>query len=192
MYPAGYLAKRVSAKPHWLRANQVADIYSVSGCVSGPFADYVEFWKHNGFWLFDSPEVIRRIAQGNSIDLVGTTLFYYEVYEKEFDGDTWKTFEPDSSFTTTVVIPIEAHLEGYGVVTFWSRNLPECSPLSCNHLAEEIRTNTHCLLNSFEEAEAHIAKGTFNGTEPGPYRIFSVSTVKWPHAPQPKTQSSSR
>ena len=34
MTPAGYLAKRISTKPDWLRASQVTDIYSLSGCVS--------------------------------------------------------------------------------------------------------------------------------------------------------------
>jgi hypothetical protein len=76
MIPAGYLAKRVSIKPDWLRAQHLTDIYSVSGCVSEEFADYVDFWKHNGFWLFDSPEAIQSVAQENSIDLAGTTLFY--------------------------------------------------------------------------------------------------------------------
>jgi len=88
MIPAGYLAKRISAKPDWLRAQQVADIHSVSGCTSKAFADYVDFWKHNGFWLFDSPEIIKDVAREHSINLAGTILFYYDVYENEFDGTT--------------------------------------------------------------------------------------------------------
>jgi hypothetical protein len=100
MIPAGYLAKRVSRKPEWLKAQHVADIYSVSGCTSKVFADYIEYWKHNGFWLFDSPEIILGIAQEKSIDLTGTSLFYYEVYEKEFDGAAWLPYGPDSSFKT--------------------------------------------------------------------------------------------
>jgi hypothetical protein len=36
--------------------------------MSEVFSDYVEYWKHNGFWLFDSPEVINNIAQENVID----------------------------------------------------------------------------------------------------------------------------
>ena len=186
MYPAGYLAKQVSVRPDWLKAHRVTDIYSVSGCVSQDFADYVKFWKHNGFWLFDSPEVIQNIAHEKSIDLAGSTLFYYEVYEKEFDGETWRAFEPDPSFTTSVVVPTDFNFEGFDVVTFSNRNLPECSPLSCNHLAQEIPTNLHCLLSSFDEAEAYVSKGIFNGTEPGPYRIFSVSSVKWPTLRRPK------
>jgi hypothetical protein len=45
MIPAGYLAKRVSVKPDWLEVSPVTDIYSVSGCVSEDFADYVKYWN---------------------------------------------------------------------------------------------------------------------------------------------------
>jgi hypothetical protein len=180
MIPAGYLAKRVYIKPDWLQAPQVNDIYSLSGCVSKVFADYVEYWKHNGFWLFDSPEVVETLAQENSIDLTGTMLFYYEAYEKEFDGDTWQPYQPDSSFKTSVVVPLDQQLEGFDVVTFSCRNRPECSPLSCNNLAQKLPTNRHCLFQSFEEAEANVTNGVFNDSEPGPYRIFSVYSVNWP------------
>jgi hypothetical protein len=179
MIPAGYLAKRVCMKPDWLQAHQVTDIYSVSGCVSQMFDDYIDYWKHNGFWLFDSSEVIQNIAEENSIDLAGTTLFYYEAYEKEFDGENWHPYGPDSSFKTSVVVPADKHLEGFDVVTFSCRNLPECSPLSCNHLAQELPTNSHCLFQSFKDAEMSVTNGSFNDSEPGPYRIFSVYSVNW-------------
>jgi hypothetical protein len=129
--------------------------------------------------MFDSPEVIQNVARENSIDLGGTVLFYYEVYEKEFDGEIWSLHEPDSSFKTSVVVPTEKDLEGFDVVTFTSRNLPECSPLSCNHLAEEIPTNPHCLFDSFGSAEKFVTNGAFNDSEPGPYRILSVYSAKW-------------
>jgi|SRR6185437_8595676 len=179
MIPAGYLAKRIHTKPDWLQAPHVVDIYSVSGCVSAPFDDYVDYWKHNGFWLFDSPEIIEEIAHENSIDLAGTTLFYYEVYEREFDGNAWHPYDPDPSFKTNVSVPPHKHLEGFDVATFSCRNLPECSPLSCNHLANELPTNSHCLLRSFDEAKTNLTNGIFNNSEPGPYRIFAVHSVKW-------------
>jgi hypothetical protein len=56
MIPVGYMAKRVLRKPDWLPAPQVIDIYSVSNCHSENFADYIPYWKHNGYWFFDSPE----------------------------------------------------------------------------------------------------------------------------------------
>jgi hypothetical protein len=177
MIPAGYMAKRVRKKPDYLKAAQVTDIYSVSACMSGDFADYISWWKHNGYWLFDSPEIILAVARENSIDVLPTTLFYYEVYELEFDGTSWNTYAPN--FAVNVTPPARKNLEGFDVVTFFARSSPECSPLSCNSIAEEVPTNAHCLLASFEDAERSLNSGVFNNSEPGPYRIFSVYSVDW-------------
>ena len=136
MTPAGYMAKRVHTRPDWLKAPQVVDIYSVSSCSSEDFADYVSYWKHNGFWLFDSPEIIKSVAKENSIQLEGTSLFYYEVHEMEFDGESWHPYAPEASISTNVVSPSRKHMEGFDVVTFYARSSAECSPLSCNSMAE--------------------------------------------------------
>jgi hypothetical protein len=62
--PIGYLAKRSVTRPEGLgdRMPQIADIYSVSSHVNDDFVDYIEFWKHNGYGLFDSPGLIREIV----------------------------------------------------------------------------------------------------------------------------------
>ena len=174
MIPVGYMAKRVCKRPDYLRAPSVIDIYSVSGCISEKFADYIAWWKHNGYWLFDSPEIIRNAAQENGIELKGTSLFYYEAYEMEFDGKNRNPYRPD--FEVNVVQPARKRLEGFDIVT----NGPGCSPLSCNSLAEQIPTNSHCLLDSFEEAYAKLDAGEFNNSEPGPYRVFAVYSTEWP------------
>src|ERR1700690_4123090 len=180
MIPVGYMAKRVCKKPDWLETPNVIDLYSVSGCNSEEFADYIDFWKHNGYWLFDSADVIRAVAQENLIDLAGTSLFYYEAYEKQFDGQIWRSFDPDPAFSTNIQIPPNKQLEGFDVVTFMVGRRPECSPLSCNSLAKELRTNEHCLFESFEDAETNIRSGRFVKCEAGPYRILSVHSVVWP------------
>lgn len=179
MIPAGYMAKYVSKKPDWLKAAQVVDIFSVSSCVSKDFADYIKYWKHNGYWLFDSPEIIQSVAWKNSIDLEGTMLFYYEVHEMEFDGKGWHPFETEKSFQTNVIPPSRMQLEGFDVVTFSVRTSPECSPLSCNMVADEVDTNEHSLFTSFETAERALNDGVLKNSEPGPYRIFSVNSVDW-------------
>ena len=69
--------------------------------------------------------------------------------------------------------------EGYDVVTFSAQTSPECSPLSCNALASGVEANTRCLLQSFEQARALLENGTFNNSEPGPYRVFAVYSVAW-------------
>lgn len=181
------MAKRVEARPDWLTAVQVKDIYSVSSCVSEDFSAYVCDWtviysKPNGWWLFDTPDVIREFAKGHSIDIADTKLFFYEFYEREYDEDTklWKPFTSDTRFKTDVHPPITKTLEGYDVVSFSGRSMPECSPLSCNSLACEIETNEHCLLPSFDCAKELLDEGRFVRCEPGPYRIFAVYSVPWP------------
>lgn len=181
MIPAGYMAKRVVARPEWLEAPQVVDIYSVSNCVSGVFDDYIHFWQHNGYWFFNSPGIIKKIVDENGIDMEGTRLLYYEEYEQEWDERSaqWQGFAPEPSFPTLVVVPKIKVLEGYDVVTFSHRVAPECSPLSCNHIAKEVATNSHCLLTSFEEAKRMLESGRFNRSEPGPFRIIAVYSVPW-------------
>jgi hypothetical protein len=181
MIPAGYMAKYIMSRPEWLKAERVTDIYSVSGCMSDHFTDYIKYWKHNGLWLFDSPEIIRQLAVEHSLDLARTSLFYYQVYEFEFDEEEahWIPFEP-TDFTTEVMQPKNKHLEGYDIVTFSVGTSPEHSLLSCNSLAVEIETNEHCLLASLEEARQMLEQGRFKNSEPGPYRIFQVYSVPWP------------
>ena len=181
MIPAGYMAKRVMGRPEWLKAEQTIDIYSVSSCISKDFTDYIKYWKHNGYWFFDSPGTIRQLSAAESIDFAGTSLFYYEIYELEFDEKEgqWTPFKPESSFTTQVIEPQSKILEGYDVVTFSARASAECSPLSCNSLAAEVETNQHCLLTSLKEAQDLLEQGRFKNTEPGPYRILAVHSVEW-------------
>jgi hypothetical protein len=182
MIPVGYMAKRIQEKPDWIGAPQVTDIYSVSGCISGNFTDYIHYWKHNGYWLFDAPTIIQGIAQENSISLDEVSLFYYEAYELEFDCGNWKPYAPERSFLTSVAEPSRRKLEGFDVVTFACRTSPECSPLSCNSLAKNLPVNAHCLLTNFEEAEAQLNRGAFANSEPGPYRIWAVYSTDWPES----------
>ncbi len=177
------MAKQVTTRPEWIKADCVADIYSVSGCVSSDFADYIKFWKHNGYWYFDTPQLIWELAQKYSIDLNGNKLFFYEAYEREFDDDrgNWVDFKPDRAFKTQVLLPTDRELEGYDVVTFSLRTIAECSPLSCNSLATDVRTNQHCLLPSLDNARQLLEEGKFKNTEPGPFRIFAVYSTEWPH-----------
>jgi len=182
MIPAGYMAKRVATQPDSRGAAKLGSIYSVSPCLSENFADYINYWQHNGYWLFDSPGVIAELAKRHAIDLTGTVLFYYEVYEYQFDekGGRWDTFGPEPSFRLDVKNPGTARLEGYDVVCFPTGNDPGCSPLSCNGLAMEIETNRHWLLSSLDEARNLLESGRFVKCEPGPYRIFAVYSLEWP------------
>ncbi len=69
MVPIGYMYKTISAKPEWLKSTQVKDIYSVSSCLSKDFTDWVNYWKHNGYWFFNTPDVMVSLAAEYHINL---------------------------------------------------------------------------------------------------------------------------
>jgi hypothetical protein len=122
---------------------------------------------------------MRQLAQENAIDLAGATLFYYEVFEEEFDEDAkaWRAVAPDASLPTNVEPPKAPRLEGYDIATFWARSAAECSPLSCNGLAEHLPVNRHCLFAALDDARRALDGGIFDKSEPGPFRIFAVYTM---------------
>lgn len=179
MIPVGYIAKKIAFKPDEFDSDKIEDIYSVSGCISENFGDYINCWKHNGYWLFDSPEIIKDVARELQVDLTVTTTFYYEAYEFQYhlDERQWEEYAPEKSFPTNVIIPVNKDLEGYDLVSFSQGNSPECSYLSCNHLTSQIPVNQHCLLDRFEDAKALLNNPILSGCEPGPCRIFAVYSL---------------
>ena len=178
MIPLGYMAKRVSAGTAWLKTPQVSQVCSVSSCISEDFGKWIDAWKYNGHWFFDSPRLIAEVARERKIDLSDTTLFYYEGFAEEYDPESgWTPYRPEPSFPVQVEPPEKKSLRGFDVVTFSYQNSAECSPLSCNGLAAEMPVNEFCLLNSLEEAKALLEANRFIHSEPGPYRILAVYTV---------------
>lgn len=173
------MMKRVAAGAPVVANPAVTRICSVSDCISEDFADWISHWKHNGYWLFDSPAVISEIASAAGVDTSGLTTFYYEVYEREFDDDSssWSPFDPDLPFPVNVSSPENPTLLGFDVCSYSVGSAPECSPLSCNALANEIPVNGHCLLESLEQAVVLLEAGAFTNSEPGPYRIFAVYSL---------------
>jgi len=180
MIPVGYMYKTISRKPDWLKTNDVVDIYSVSNCVSEDFTDWINYWKHNGYWFFNNPEIINNLAKENNISLKGMKLFFYYAYEKQcnLDDGKWENYLPEKSFPINIIKPKIYNKEGYDIVSFSCQTSAECSPLSCNHMAQEIKVNPHCLLATFDEAKECVDSGKLNNCEPGPYRIFEVYSVK--------------
>lgn len=173
--PMGYLYKKIAPKPDWIKAS-IEDVYSISDCVSENFAEYINYWAHNDYWIFNSPEIMQKIAVDMNIDLSEMQLFYYEIYKLQHDNE-WQTFTPNPSFITDILTPQDKKLKGFDVATFSQGNFPECSPLSCNNLADKQTINNHCLFDTFEEAKKAIDEGLFNKGEPGPYRIIAVYRV---------------
>lgn len=175
------MAKFVSSPSGWMTSNRVEKVFSVSAHLSKDFCDWIDHWLHNGYWLFDDPALIQKIASEKGIDLSDATWFFYEAFEEQFTPDLgWQSIAADSSFALAVMRPEPLFLAGYDVVTYSCGNAAECSPLSCNHLADEIEVNEFCLIPTFENAFQVVAAGRFNHSEPGPYRIVAVHTWDGP------------
>lgn len=180
MIPAGYILRRVASAEPAMKLGSVVDIYSVSSCISKDFAEYIRYWRHNGYWLFDKPSDMDEILaqEGKSRD--SFTLFYYEMYEQQFDEQAmrWSAVAPaEASFVTDIEHPQNARLEGFDVSTWSPGSNAGCSPLSCNGLADTLPVNSHCLLHSFEATRDALEAGKFANTEPGPFRIFAVYSI---------------
>lgn len=175
MIPLGYTAKHIEDNPFWLDVAGVKAIYSVSNCLSEDFADYIQYFKHNDYFFFDSPEAIKNLAKEHEIKLDETTFFYFEMYEKEYFEETlWTNI---NQVQTNVEKPKDKSFHGFDVVTYSMGDAPECSPLSCNSLAKETQVNEYCLFDTFKEAAQHLEKGFFKDSEPSPYRVLSVYTI---------------
>jgi hypothetical protein len=180
MIPVGYMAKKIAARPQFLKAGTVRDIYSLCGCISPYFCDFTDYWEHNSYSLFDDPETILDVARAALVDLSQCSLFFYEVYHKELDrhSSRWGPVAHDLGLPTAVELLSEKRLEGFDVTA--GRRMADHSPLSCNSLAETIPVNEHCLLTSLAEAVRLAETGAFANSEPGALRIYAVYTCPLP------------
>ena len=182
MIAAGYIAKQLVASPAFLRGSNSEFVAALAGCIGAYFTDYLSAWRHNGYWLFDSPEIVRELAAAQQLDLGGMRFFYFELYEREFvsTNRTWRHFTAEPSLPLDVVPPAHARHLGFDIVCYSTGNAPECSPLSCNGLACELPVNKYCLADSIATAKTWLEDGRFANCEPGPYRIVAVHLLPEP------------
>ena len=177
MIELGYMAKRIAARPEQLSVAHVADICSVCDCISDDFIDFTTHWKHNEFYFYDSPEIIRAICKSDDITTSDLQFFFYRAHDLQFDASSkqWEEYFFDLSFVENVESPHSIKRVGFDVVTYSLQNAPECSPLSCNYLASKMRVNEHCLIDKLDDAVKHLENGLFDNSEPGPFRIIEVN-----------------
>ncbi|BDY04761.1 hypothetical protein F0521_18020 [Ferrimonas sp. YFM] len=180
MVPMGYMAKRIIAKPDWLKNANVKRLFSVSGCNSHNLicAEQDESLL-NGHWMLNRRAEADRALVVEADDDAQPQTFYYELYPEQWNDclGEWEAFSVDSKRAVTIEVPQSPTLEGFDIVSFAFGSQPECSLLSCSHLAERVCVNEQCLLPTLEEAKTLLASGEFHGCEPGPYRILAVYSL---------------
>src|SRR3954451_4573974 len=78
----GYFPKRTSKQPAWLKSPAVEEICSVSTCISEGPAGWVEAWRHNEQWVYDTPELAWSVVPEK--DRVAFDLYAYRMFPIEF------------------------------------------------------------------------------------------------------------
>ncbi|MFN0133734.1 MAG: hypothetical protein ACKVW3_14545 [Phycisphaerales bacterium] len=115
--------------------------------------------------VFDSPEAAWRVVPDG--EQAQYDLYGYRVLTTLFG---------ENDARTALHIP---EMQVSPMRSSWVRlgwDVPEwydgfcCSPLSCNHLAEILLTNRHCLIDEVEDAEQVAKKFHALNAESGPYR----------------------
>jgi hypothetical protein len=166
----GYFPKRTSKQPTWLNSPAVEEICSVSTCISEGPDDWIEAWRHNEQWVYDSPKLAWSVVPEK--DYVAFDLYAYRIFPIEFrKGVPTQVILPEIHAT-----PLNKTFKylGYDVVSSTTGNAFECSPLSCNNWAEKVQVNRHCLLDSLDMAFDLANKVEAEGAEPGPYYVVEV------------------
>lgn len=185
MLPFGYLYKKTRTwddgheVPEEFRAPHVREVCSISSCNT----DHPVFDEYpTGLQVAPSPEWFADRAKeyGLALDLEGYSLFYYEMYERQFDEEkrVWRGIFPEELIWCAKA-PAAKQLLGYDAAVY-QKNVcgMGCSPLSCNCVAAELpEVNEYCLFKSLEELIAALDRGAFDRVEPGPYRVFSVYRI---------------
>lgn len=167
----GYFPKQTAKKPDWLDVPHVAEVCSVSECVSSGPDGWIDQWRHNALWAYDSPELAWSVVPaGREAEF---DLYAWRIFPVRFEGGQENPVE----MPALSVEPLSSAFVRLGFDAVSRRHLDsnfECSPLSCNHMAKEVAVNHYCLLET--EIEGFRVACDFSRTEPepGPYYLVEV------------------
>jgi hypothetical protein len=169
----GYFPKRTLRRPDWLKAAGVEEICSVSSCISEDPDGWIDEWRHNDLYVYDSPDLAWSIVR----DEVRSEfdLYAYKLFPVIFESGQQQPF--DISALNPLPLADSFVRLGYDAVNRTAGATFECSPLSCNSMAEQIAVNRHCLIDDPAIAFQHAAEFEAAGCEPGPYFVVEV----WRH-----------
>ncbi len=156
--------------PPELVAAGVAEIASVSDCMSSAPDGWIDAWKHNDHGFYDTED-----AAGSVVPADAATAYDFYAYELV-------PVEHDDELQLIAVtpapggVPADYEFFGYDVVSRSMSSFFECSPLSCNFGARTFRVNRYCLVDTLEEAYATLSGigAADGGYEPGPYSLLTV------------------
>ena len=165
----GYISKPVAAPPADFAPHGLREIASVSNCIVGRPDGWLTLWRHNDWFVYDSPELAREIAR--ECGAYDWPVLAYLVYPVEFrpEGEV-----PISVQSAASPMPASFQLLGWDVANRLFAPDFECSPLSCNGLAQTVPVNEFCLVESEQEAIDLARRCAREQPEPGTYFVVEV------------------
>jgi hypothetical protein len=165
---AGYFPKTTAIPDGYKLPDNIREICTVSTCINAP-EDWINKWLHNELGFYNSVSDARAILPSGS---EGFVVFAYRILPVRFGEDSLERFdlpplsiEPvDQSFISI----------GFDAISKSSSSFFECSPLSCNYMAQKIPVNRYCLVDTFAEGVSLAKRFAHEKVEPGPYYVFEV------------------
>lgn len=165
----GYFPKQTTPRPEWFKA-PVEEICSVSNCIASAPKDWIDLWRHNDFWAFDTPELAWSVVPIES--RAEFRIYAYRLFPCRFEGGKQIPIE----IQTLNVEPLsDLYIRlGFDAVSRSLNTTYECSPLSCNNMADHRRVNAHCLVDTLEAGIELARSFSIEEPEPGPYDLIEV------------------
>ena len=166
----GYFPKRTIKRPDWLACFNVEEICSVSDCISKAPVGWIDQWRHNECWAFDTQELAWSVVAADARSEF--ELYAYKMFPVRFDRGQKVAID----FPTLDVEPLASSFErlSYDAVSRSCDSTFECSPLSCNGMAKEFAVNRYCLIDTETEGFRIAREFSVSVPEPGPYYLLEV------------------
>ncbi len=156
--------------PEGLKPCGVEEICSVSSCMSPAPENWINHWRHNELWAYDTQEIAWSVVLPELQHAFH--LYAYAMYPLRFIHGEQQPFSiPELNVQPWPKSFIRLGYDGV------SRSLDtnfECSPLSCNGMAERFAANRYCLIDSEQKGFELAQRFSESEPEPGPYHVVEV------------------
>ena len=170
----GYFPKKRITIPDLFKTAIVSRMASVSECIAPGPDDWVNQWRHNELFLFDTPELAASVIPKSPDDVFD--IYEYRAFPFRIDRDVRKPWDIDIQ-TPVLIGDDRLTVLGFDMVSRSTGSAFECSPLSCNGFADEWPTNDYCLIDDADTAIEYAHKLSVGNAEPGPYCVIRVADV---------------
>lgn len=172
----GFRARKVAPRPDFLARAPIDDVCSVSECFLPSAPD--PMYRRNSAGFYDTEALAWSLVPAAEADAY--TLFAYRALPIRFDDEDSTPWLPAEEWPD---LSADADLSAYKAIGYDIVNSScgaevefECSPLSCNSIADQHAVNRHCLVDDVEAAMelARVFAGERLPVEPGSYFVIEV------------------